>query len=163
MPKSFLLMYIRPRIALINASSLQKPSKAETKLLIFMFDHVWIWSHCCNKTLKFELNLVQLVVIKPLCLSCVCVLCLSFDLNICWVLFRLPMITFPVDWSRLEAPVWLVGEAGNIRFRAAGSPWGHTILSPPVSFDVYLLCNIKSRLNMFSHWYSLSCILSARH
>lgn len=70
----------------------------------------------------------------------VCALCLSFDSNVCCAAFRLPTITFPVDWSRLEAPVWLVGEAGNIRPRAAGSPWGRTARGTPTAFDVSFLC-----------------------
>lgn len=110
-------------------------------------------STCCHANL-FHIKMFEMSA---------CVLCLSFQLNICCVLFGLPVTTFPVDWSRLEAPVWLVGEAGNIRLRAAGSPWGHTILIPPAPFDVYFLCNIKSRLNMFSHWCVLSLILLARH
>lgn len=49
-----------------------------------------------------------------------------FDLNICCVLVRLSTITFHVDLICLQAPVCLVGEAGNFRLQQLGLCGGHT-------------------------------------
>ena len=133
--------------------------------LLFFFIFAVIWSFTqtfCSKTSKFKLNVVQLVVVKPFftqrCVS-VCHL-----IRTSAVYIRLPMITFPVDWSRLEASVWLVGGSRKYWIRSSWVSVGsHRFHARPRLLMSYFLCNVKSRLNTFSHWYSWSFILLARH